>query len=143
MKNDGKYLQEALKVALEIVQPSTNGRLQWRRLIDAADVKSIRVPKQPADFFTCHPERGPFHIECKSSASKARRLSMFSQWADMRKWAKAGVSGLVLCHFHKMDNEAIYVASVIKMSSGSSWHIPDIGVRYDSIEKFIRDRLIL
>ena len=132
MKNDGKYLEEALESMLGKVAITTEG-FKYRRLPDSRAARGL-IAAQPADFFVSHRYSGAAHIECKSSKSKTLRLPKFVQHAEMIGWANAGVAGIVLVHFYVPDR--MFLVDVTTLPIGKpSWVLgDDIGTEIEGIE---------
>ncbi len=106
MKNDGKYLEKAVEDYLKTIKISN---FHWRRLPDARAARGS-IPAQPSDFFVSiwdGRKAIPFHLECKSSNSRTRRIQKPSQYAQMIRWDKAGIEGIILVHFWELDKFAL------------------------------------
>lgn len=125
MRNDGHYLENLLEREFK---KNKKTAFHWRRLHDAKAAKGF-FPAQPADFFICR-DRGPYHVECKSQDGKTNRLKKFSQHADMIRWHKAGVGGVVVVHFHEVDR--LFVANVTLLPFGK----PSWVLNYKNSEEF-------
>lgn len=138
MKNDGKYLEEAVETELIKFQ-NDNKEFKYRRLPDARAAHG-RIPAQPADFFVSN-WGDAAHIECKTSKSKTLRLPKFSQHTDMLDWALAGVAGIILVHFYVPDR--LFMVEVRSLAPEKpSWVFGDgLGVELNGIEEFIEKLL--
>ena len=135
MKNDGHYLEQALK---DEFNKAIKLNFMWRRLPDTKSSKGGIVEAQPADFFCSHRNNGPYHIECKSRGVANYRLGKFDQLPLMRRWSKAGVPGIVLCHFYKLGEEILLV-NVDDLEEGkASWDVSKIAEVCPDIESAAR-----
>ena len=138
--NDGKYLESLVEKELN---KNSNPSFFHRRLHDGRASK-VKTPAQPADFFICGKEIGPIHLELKSRGHKNFRLEQFSQFALMRRWAQAGVKGLVLVHFY--ESEALILVDVAELpQSAKSWDLSEKGVRChgSNLDKLIKDHVLI
>jgi len=113
--NDGTYLEDEAEKFLKSIK--TRGFF-WRRLYDAKTARN-KFPAQPADFFYSSILYGSYHLECKSVGGRKPRLKKFSQWAGMRRWAYAGVGGLILVHFHALGE--YHLVDVLYLQAAPSW----------------------
>ena len=119
MKNDGVYLEKLFQDELKKIKRVD---FIWRRLYDVKDHGGkSRVQKQPADFIVCG--ENPTHVELKSRKSRSFRLEKFTQYADMRRWALAGMPGYVVVHFYS-QNENLYLVNVLALDPKKvSWRL--------------------
>jgi hypothetical protein len=135
MKNDGKYLEDALDIELAKAEIALDN-FKYRRLPDSRAARGL-IAAQPSDFFVSHRYSGAAHIECKSSKSKTLRLPKFVQHAEMLGWANAGVAGIVLVHFYVPDR--LFLVDVTTMPIGKpSWVLgDDTGTEIKGIEDVV------
>jgi len=98
MSNNGTYLENEVQKHLKKIKVST---FRFRRMQDSKAARNV-ITANPSDFFIANSDKC-FHLECKSRDSTTERLEKFDQLAELKAWDQAGVTGLILVHFHKTD----------------------------------------
>lgn len=134
-RNDGRYLEDAVQEELKKISCS---HFHFRRLYDTYTAKK-GMPPQPADFFLSSQKGHCFraiHLECKTTKSNTLRFDTFSQLADMKRWAMAGVLGYVLVHFYTPDR--LFMIDVDDLDeTAASWKASVVGSEFTNMEEVI------
>jgi hypothetical protein len=129
--NPGKYLEDQAEKHMKKI---TDSNFRYRRLPDAKAARGA-LAAQPADFFLAKEGQG-IHLECKSDGSLTSRLPRFSQEAEMRAWALAGVQGYVLVHFYNPN--VFHLVDIRDLAPGKpSWKLKGFPI-YESVEEALR-----
>ena len=123
----GEYLESEVGKVLSQVK---NKEFYYRRMYDSFSARGSALPSQPADFFAAY--RGEcYHIEAKTSKEKNLRLKMFPQYADLKRWQEAGVTGVVVVHFYTPDR--LFLMPVDRLGTQPSWKCDEIGVELQNL----------
>ena len=118
-KNTGKYLEdycEEFFTGLKQIDVAID------RLPDTRSARNI-IKAQNADFLLATRKRGACYLECKSIGGMKLKLRHFRQYPHMLRWAKAGMPGYVVAHFHELNE--LYLINVLQLGEpkGKQWEI--------------------
>lgn len=119
--NPGRYLENLVQKWFD---NSDDVSIMLTRLPDSRSARNL-IKAQNADFLISSREFGAWHLECKSVGGKKEQLKVFRQYPLMKRWALAGVPGLVLVHFYDLKKLALFDVTTAEKPEGQKhWNIP-------------------